>query len=91
MFNEPTVDSGDSPLGSRLLVTADKFLGVLLDGVVGEVHKDVADVARGGFPVGLRGETCQAILEDEDPHRHDRSDQHVEPQVELVAVYEKGL
>ena len=65
--------------------------GVLVDGVVGQMHLHVAHVVVGGLRVGSGGEPGQAILEKKYSQRLDAKNQHIEAEVELHPVDQKRL
>lgn len=80
------------PTGVLVLILVSlEVVVVLVDRVVRQVHKQVAQVALGGTHVFTGRKASQAFLEDEDAQRVDAIDEGVDAQVELVAVYDVGL
>mmetsp|Transcript_27235 Transcript_27235/g.68701 ORF Transcript_27235/g.68701 Transcript_27235/m.68701 type:complete len:538 (+) Transcript_27235:443-2056(+) len=63
--------------------------GLLVDGVVGEVHAAVREVVRLGALVGHRAEAREALLEQVGPQRRDAGHEHVDPAVEFQPVHEQ--
>jgi hypothetical protein len=63
---------------------------LLVDGIVGEVHAGAVEVGGRGRLVRLGAQARQAVVEEQDPQRVARDHQHVDPQVELQAVWRGG-
>ena len=68
-----------------------EVLALLVDGVVGQMHAEIVEVASEGRDVVLSREPRQALLVNEDAQRNDACDQHIYAQVELQIVNEKWL
>lgn len=66
-----------------------EVLALLVDGVVGQMHAEVVEVAAEGRDVVLRREPRQALLVNKDAQRNDTSDQHIYAQIELQIVNEE--
>ena len=66
-----------------------EVLALLVDGVVGQMHAEIVEVASEGRDVVLRREPRQALLVNEDAQRNYTSDQHINAQIELQIVNEE--
>ena len=68
-----------------------EVLALLVDRVVGQVHAEVVQVAAKGRYVVLCSEPRQTLFIEKDSKRDHRSDQHIDPQVELQVVQQERL
>lgn len=60
-----------------------------IDGVVGEVHAEVVDVALHGFLLLVSAESEEAVFVDPDAHGVNAGDQHLQPHV-LLEAFNQG-
>lgn len=74
-----------------LILILDKAVSFLVDGVVGQVHAQVVQIAAHGTQVLLCGKSGQALFVDEAAQGADARHQYIDTQVELESVYQVRL